>query len=571
VTALSGRIASVVSPRVLIWLFHLALPIAGLWLVLAQPHLDFMWQDNAAHFWLILVVALVNVALALTIGIAAHRRDDARLYLIGLGFAAAAGFFAIHAFTTPTLVLGTPNAAFVLSTPIGIVLSAAFGLASAADVGPDAQPLSYQHRVPLAFGLGAGMVVFVVASIVPGSPLGQPLPEEQSSILLGLIAVPGILLELVVAALYFRLYRRRPSVVLIAIITAYVLLAEALLAVATSRAWHASWWEWHVLLLLAFGYVAYSAHVQYRREGRSTSLFRALSMEETVRRLRDEYAAALNGLTGAIEAAAETGHPAEIGRLQAELEDRFGLSEGQADVLAEAAGALAAERREVRRLGLFRRYLSPEVATALLDDPTQASLGGGTVPVTVLFADLRGFTSFAEGRDPEAVVRLLNSYFRLVVPGILHEGGTVVQFMGDAIMAIFNAPIPQQDHVLRAARAALSFQARMEENAASLASRAHLGAGADSTALPRFRVGIATGPAVVGNVGSDEVRSFTAIGETVNLAARLQTWAEVGQVVVSPATAERLGANAILRPLGGIELKGVSEPVAAFELVALMP
>jgi class 3 adenylate cyclase len=190
--------------------------------------------------------------------------------------------------------------------------------------------------------------------------------------------------------------------------------------------------------------------------------------------------------------------------------------------------------------------------------------------VTVLFADLRGFTSFAEGRDPAAVVRLLNSYFGLVVPSILEEGGTVVQFMGDAIMAIFNAPVPQEDHVLRAARAALRLQARMEENAASLVSRADPGAGIETTALPRFRVGIATGPAVVGNVGSDEVRSFTAIGETVNLAARLQTWAEVGQVVVSPTTAEHLGASAILRPLGGIELKGVSEPVAAFELVGLL-
>ena len=86
---------------------------------------------------------------------------------------------------------------------------------------------------------------------------------------------------------------------------------------------------------------------------------------------------------------------------------------------------------------------------------------------------------------------------------------------------------------------------------------------------PRFRVGIATGPALVGNVGSDEVRSFSAIGDTVNLAARLQTWADVGQVVASAATAERLAAMATVRPVGSLDLKGKSAPVEAYELVAL--
>ena len=557
-TAVPGRVATLVSPRVVIWLFHLALPMAGLWLLIAAPHLDLEWQDNTAHFALILVVALVNVVLAIIIGAAAHRRDDARLFLISLGFTAAAGFFAIHAFTTPTVFLETPNAAFVLSTPIGIVLSGVFGLASVSDTGSRRSPPQL-GRVPLAVALAAGMVAFAALSVVPGSPLGQPLAIDRSAGVLALIATPGIVLELVVATLYFRLYRRRPSVVLIAIITAYVLLAEALVAVAISRSWHASWWEWHILLLLAFGYVAYSAHVQYRREGRATSLFRALSLEETVRRLQDEYAAALNRLTAAIDDAAETGRDVEIGKLQAELEERFGLSEGQADVLAEAASALAVERREVRRLGLFRRYLSPEVVTALLANPDQASLGGATVEVTVLFADLRGFTSFAEGRAPSAVVQLLNGYFRQVVPCILEEGGTVVQFMGDAIMAIFNAPVRQGDHAIRAVRAALRFQDRLETQPTT--SRAE--------DQPRFRVGIATGPAVVGNIGSDEVRSFTAIGETVNLAARLQTWADVGHVVVSPMTAQRLGDAATLRPIGAIELKGVSEPVPAFEVIGL--
>jgi class 3 adenylate cyclase len=345
--------------------------------------------------------------------------------------------------------------------------------------------------------------------------------------------------------------------VVVAIVTAFVLLAEALVATSESRSWHASWWEWHVLLLLAFGYVAYSAHVQYRREGRTTALFGALSLEETVRRLRDEYAAALERIVAAIEDAGEAGRPIDTGALAGRLSADFGLTEGQAAVLARAAESLAAERREVRRLGLFRHYLSPEVADALLADPSQAELGGATVEVSVLFADLGGFTSFAERSEPTAVVALLNAYFGAAVPAVLEAGGTVVQFVGDGLVAMFNAPVRQPDHPLRAARAALDIQRRT----AALA--------AERPDWPRFRVAVATGPAVVGNIGGEEVRSFTAIGDTVNLAARLQGEAAVGQVLVSAATAARLGDAADLRSVGERRLKGKAEPVAAWELLAL--
>jgi adenylate cyclase len=258
-----------------------------------------------------------------------------------------------------------------------------------------------------------------------------------------------------------------------------------------------------------------------------------------------------------MENAEETGASAAAEPAAGRFADRFGLSEGQADVMVRAAEALAAERREVRRLGLFRRYLSPEVATALLADPGQAALGGATIDVSVLFADLRGFTSFSERSAPTDVVALLNAYFGEAVPEILASGGTVVQFMGDALMAIFNAPVAQPDHPVRAARAALGMQRRADALAAG------------HPEWPRFRVGIATGPALVGNVGSDEVRSFTAIGDTVNLAARLQAQAEIGRVVVSAATAAALEGQATLVPIGELTLKGKEHPQPAFELVSL--
>jgi class 3 adenylate cyclase len=206
---------------------------------------------------------------------------------------------------------------------------------------------------------------------------------------------------------------------------------------------------------------------------------------------------------------------------------------------------------------LFRQYMSPAVATALLADPAQAALGGAVVDVTVLFADLRGFTPFSEHTPPEQVVAMLNRYFGVAVPAILSEGGTVSQFIGDAVMALFNAPTRQPDHALRAARAALALQAAIEEAAAK------------ETGWPRFRVGVSTGPVLVGNIGSAELRNFTAIGDTANLAARLETRAEAGQVVIGQATYDLIRDVAEVQPLGPLQVKGKEQPVWAYVLTGL--
>jgi hypothetical protein len=143
-----------------------------------------------------------------------------------------------------------------------------------------------------------------------------------------------------------------------------------------------------------------------------------------------------------------------------------------ATVVAGCVGAYLLERsqrkafaqgRLVRALHervdlLLHQYLSPEVARTLIEDPARAALGGMEVDVTVLFADLRGYTAFAERRSPTEVVAMLNAAFGASVPIVLEEGGTVVQFMGDAMMVVFNAPSPQPDHARRAARAALAMQ-----------------------------------------------------------------------------------------------------------------
>ncbi|MDN5854439.1 MAG: GAF domain-containing protein [Actinomycetia bacterium] len=203
--------------------------------------------------------------------------------------------------------------------------------------------------------------------------------------------------------------------------------------------------------------------------------------------------------------------------------------------------------------GLFRSYMSPAVATALVAEPEQAGLGGALVEVSVLMADLRGFTPFAEATAPDRVVAMLNTYYGAVVPVILAEGGTVVQFVGDAVMALWGAPVRQPDHARRAARAGLRLHRAVE-------------AVAVHPDWPRFRVGINSGPALVGNIGAAQMRNFTAIGDTTNLAARLEGLAEPGQVVIGPGTRARLGPGGRVSGRGPVTVKGRREPVEVFVL-----
>lgn len=210
--------------------------------------------------------------------------------------------------------------------------------------------------------------------------------------------------------------------------------------------------------------------------------------------------------------------------------------------------ALAAMRR------LFGQYLSPQIARSLLADPRRAALGGENRDVTALFADLEGFTPFTESRPPQQTVLALNRYFSAVVPVIFANGGTIIQFAGDAIVAVWNAPVEQPRHALAAARTALAMQRSIEAIVK------------EDPSLPRFRVGIATGAALVGNVGSEEFRNYVAHGDAVNLAARLQTGAKAGQVVISAPTYALVRDRATVRPLGHFSVKGKSEEVEAFVL-----
>jgi class 3 adenylate cyclase len=229
----------------------------------------------------------------------------------------------------------------------------------------------------------------------------------------------------------------------------------------------------------------------------------------------------------------------------------YSLEENRRRVFAQGR-QIASLHQQVDQL--FHRYLSPDVASALLGGGD--ILGGEVVEATILFADLQGFTSLSERSDPREIVELLNAYFDAAVPAIFNQGGSVIGFAGDAIVAVFNAPARQPDHALRACRAALDLQAAVD-------------ALPITGSRPRFRVGLNTGEVVVGSIGSDAMRNFTAIGDAVNVAARLQTYAQAGEVVLGQRTYEQVADCARVVRLGTPALKGKTEAIEVYQLISL--
>lgn len=507
------------------WPVVVAVPLGGLALLLVQPDLDVHWEHHPAHFWLVLSISLVSVALGALTSEAAMRRSDPRLFLVSLAFLSSAAFLGLHALATPGVLLEGKNAGFTVATPIGLLIASVFAAWSALD-----NP-TFPSRRLLRWGLGAIVLAWAVASLAEIPPLDRALSEDETDRWLFGLAVPAVVLYGFAAGRYWRLYHRRPSQLVAGVTAAWILLAEASIAVAFSRNWHASWWEWHVLMALAFGIVAFTA----LRERHRGEAFASLYLDDTLGRIDERYAAAVKA------AAAE-------GLDEQQLRDRFGLAADEAAVVRRAAGEVEAVE------GLLQPYLSPQLAARLREEPETAELGGEEREISVLFADLQGFTAFSERHTPAEVLGMLNSYWAKAVPVVVGQnGGMIERFAGDAIMVVFNAAADQPDHALRAARAALDLQRSADGR----------------SDWPRFRVGVNTGPAIVGNVGTEEQRSFTAIGDTTNLAARLQTAAEPGEVVIGPATYEAVRGNAELEPIGELEVRGKSATVAAYRLTGL--
>jgi PAS domain S-box-containing protein len=218
---------------------------------------------------------------------------------------------------------------------------------------------------------------------------------------------------------------------------------------------------------------------------------------------------------------------------------------------------LEAQERFIRET--FQRYVSPAVVQRLLEDPGSLRLGGNRQEVTIFFADIRGFTTFSEERAPEELVEVLNGYLALGAEAVLAEEGTLDKFIGDAVMAIYNAPLSQPDHTIRAVRTAVRMRDAIIEHHKNVAPADRLNYGA----------GIAVGEAVVGNVGTAQQLNYTAIGASVNLAKRLQETAAAGQILLSEWVYKRVEDIVEGRELDPVTMKGFSVPIKVYELLEL--
>jgi len=212
---------------------------------------------------------------------------------------------------------------------------------------------------------------------------------------------------------------------------------------------------------------------------------------------------------------------------------------------------LEAQRR------LFERMVSPAVIEQL--DPNSLQLGGKRTNITALFADIRGFTTFSESQEPEQLVKILNRYLAAMADAVLMQEGTIDKFMGDAIMAWFNAPIPQPDHTLRAVKTALIIRESVENLYKELPPEYHLAFGA----------GIHCGDAILGLIGTEKRLEYTAISDAVNTAKRIQENSARNQILISRDAFGRVSSEVIAKPHVNMPVKGKTQPLEVFEVLGL--
>jgi len=445
------------------WVVAAALPLVGLVSLLLREQLDPHWTNHRVHFTVFLAVGVALFVLAYAAGGAANRRGDARVLLISLAFLATGGFLSLHALGTAGILFTHEYAGFKVANPVGLVLAAVFALASAfVDLRPSFAARAVRHRVALRRAVLAFMAVWLVWTVVELPPLDDHGSEGGSHSLVAGMAGVGMVAYAVAAARYGYVYRGRIALLQASVIACFVLLAEAMLGVATTgeRAWHASWWVWHALIVTAYAVVTYAAHRQWHQER-----FRGLYLPTTRERVQS---------------------------------------------------------------------------------------------VSVLFSDLAGFTAFAERAKPAEVARVLDRYYAAAAPLITRRfGGELEKFMGDGMMATFNSRADAPDHAVRAAGAALALQRELTAIADA------------NPGWPRLRVGVNSGDAVVREMGGDGFVAYVVVGDTVNTAARLESEAPEGGVLIGAETRRALPEGSVVEAVSGLRVKGKQEEVEAYLLRAL--
>jgi adenylate cyclase len=382
--------------------------------------------------------------------------------LLSLAFLATGGFLAVHAIGTPGILLNNELPGFEVAIPAGMVIGSVFACASAfVDIRPRAALAVVRHRNVLRRSVFAAIAVWSLFSLAELPPLAGTNAEGGGTFM-RILAVIGAFVYGASAIKYVVAFRGRMTLLPASVIACFVLAGEALVgsALVGERTWHASWWEWHALIVTAYLVILFAARNQWGQER-----FRQLYLPSTRERSQE---------------------------------------------------------------------------------------------MSVLFADLVGFTTFAERSSPAEVATMLSAYYGMATPLIVQAfGGDVEKFLGDAIMATFNTRGDQPDHAARAARAGLELQRQMRLLAA------------DHPQWPRLRVGVNSGDAHVQELGGPGYMEYAVVGDTINVGSRLESQAPVGGVLIGAGTYHRLPSVADVEPRLGLVMKGKRARVDAYVLNAM--
>ena len=448
---------------VVVGLVAAALPLVGLVSLLLRSELDPHVENYPLHFLVFGVVGAVAFGLGYAAGEAANRRGDARVLLLSLAFMATGGFLWLHALGTPSILFSEEHAGFQVAIPVGLLVSAIFAVGSAfVDIRPGIAAALVRRRTLLRLVVLVAMAVWLAWTLANLPPVSGPNSEAATNRLLSVIAILATIMYAVSAVRYWSIFRQRRNLLPVAVVACFVLLSEATIGVAVTgeRKWHASWWEWHGLIVTAYLIVGLAARFEWRDER-------------------------------------------------------------------------------------FRRLYLPGTRE-------------NHQHVSVLFADLVGFTGFAERSSPAEVAAVLDAYWGIAAPLLTRQfGGEVEKFIGDAVMAMFNNRGDQPDHARRASCAALALQRRV----------AHLAE--QHPDWPRMRVGVNSGGVMVREIGADGHVAYAPVGDTVTTGARLESLAPVGGVLIGPETYVQLPAGAVVEERAGLRIRGKDNVVDAYVLHAL--
>jgi adenylate cyclase len=284
------------------------LPLVGFVSLLLRSQLDPQLHNYQAHFVIFGLVGGVAVALGYAAGEAANRRGDARVLLLSLAFMATGGFMGLHAFGTAGVLFSESRAGFQIAIPVGLLVSALFAVGSAfVDARPELGPRLIRQRGKLRAAVLIVMATWFAWTLADLPPLRGPNSEAATGRTLAVLALLGTVAYSVSAARYWRLFRHRPTLLSTAVIACFLLMAEAMVGVAITgeRKWHASWWEWHGLIVLAYLIIGFAARREWREER-----FRELYLPST-RERRQEVSVLFGDLEG-YTSFGERSSPAEV-------------------------------------------------------------------------------------------------------------------------------------------------------------------------------------------------------------------------------------------------------------------